>query len=102
MSSKYNKVSLILFKRKNFLLLLGPGLVVNCRKTYLGALRTASDALPVKGNVGLDPDQNSSSRLSHQISTVGANSAGTKWYLKGITIPFFPSPMSSSISSHPG
>ena len=76
--------------------------MVNCRKTYLGALRTASDALPVKGNVGLDPDQNSSSRLSHQISTVGANSAGTKWYLKVITIPFFPSPMSSSISSHPG
>lgn len=38
MSSKYNKVSLILFKRKKSLLLLGPGLMVNCRKTYLDVL----------------------------------------------------------------
>ena len=41
----------------------------------------ALDAFPVKGNVGLDSDQNSSSLLSHQISPLGANSVGTKWYL---------------------
>lgn len=46
----------------------------------------ALDAFPEKGNVGLDPDQNSSSPLSHQISTLGANSVGTKWYLNDITI----------------
>lgn len=51
----------------------------NCRKTYLDVLSEWPWMhFPVKGNVDLDSDQNSSSLLSPEISPLGANSMGTK------------------------